>query len=419
MMRMVSVSTGSMRSFVVTACVVSASCGGVSATADRWDGEVRDSAGLRIVENGARGLWTEGSEWAVRPALSLGGGPGEADDLVAVADLAIDSRGRVLVLDIVARQVRVFDERGEFAGTIGRSGEGPGEFSRFMTSLMVDQADSVIVPDWGQARVSIFAPDGTFARQFSALSRVEGHGWKRMSDGGFLLRGVTIGRDEQNNYTTYDALYRTNPDITAIDTLIEFDYPRSNLGGSGAPIAPLIVNAAFWTRLDDGRIAWSSLDRDQVLITAADGTPLSILRHVAWTREQLTERHHAIMKERFREKFRLMGASPDVVDNIGLLYDETLPALTALQAGPENTLWVQRMGDVTAIDPMVINTNDRTDGLGGEVWDVFDGELHFLGSVRLPHRFRILRFTDNAIWGVRKDELDVELVERLDLMRAQ
>ena len=177
MMRMVSVSTGSMRSFVVTACVVSASCGGVSATADRWDGEVRDSAGLRIVENGARGLWTEGSEWAVRPALSLGGGPGEADDLVAVADLAIDSRGRVLVLDIVARQVRVFDERGEFAGTIGRSGEGPGEFSRFMTSLMVDPADSVIVPDWGQARVSIFAPDGTFARQFSALSRVEGHGW--------------------------------------------------------------------------------------------------------------------------------------------------------------------------------------------------------------------------------------------------
>jgi hypothetical protein len=96
MKRMASLSMGSMRSFVATACVVSASCGGVSATADRWDAEVRDSAGLRIVENGARGLWAEGSEWTVRPALSVGGEPGETDDLVAVADLAIDSRGRVL-----------------------------------------------------------------------------------------------------------------------------------------------------------------------------------------------------------------------------------------------------------------------------------------------------------------------------------
>lgn len=382
-----------------------------------WDGEVRDSAGLRIVENGTRGLWRESDAWTVSPSLTIGDEPGEDDDLVAVADIDIDSRGRVHVLDIVARQVRVFDASGAFAGTIGRSGEGPGEFSRFVTSLMVSPQDSVIVPDWGQARVSVFGADGTFARQILALARVEGQGWRRLGDGGYLLRGVTIGRDEQNLYTTYDALFRTNPEITVVDTLIEFDYPRSNLGGPGLVYAPLIVNTAFWTQLKDGRIAWSTLDRSQVMIHDERGEPVAILRHAGWTREGLTEAHRLTMKERFREKFRLMGASPTVVDNLDLLYDETLPAITALQTGPDNTLWVQRMGSVDVIDPMVLNTNDRTDGMGGTTWDVFDSELRFLGSVELPPRFRILRFREGAVWGVRKDEADVELVERLDLIR--
>jgi hypothetical protein len=400
---------------LVSLLVIGCGAGGAESS---WDGEVRDSAGLRIVENGERGLWSEDDLWTLRPGLSIGGGPGEDDDLVAVADVDLDSRGRVLALDIVARQVRIFDADGEFAGTIGRSGEGPGEFSRFLTSLMVVSGDTVIVPDWAQARVSLFAPGGGFARQMSALPRVETQGWKRMADGGFLLRGVTIGRDAENLYTTYDALYRTNADLTVIDTLIEFDYPRSNLGGNGPPIAPLIVNAAFWTRLDDGRIAWSSLDRAHVMIHDASGSPIGILRHAAWTREPLTETHRSILKERFREKFRLMGASPDVVDNIDLRYEETLPALAALQAGPDETLWVQRMGDVAAIDPMVINTNDRTDGMGGRSWDVFDAGLRYLGSVELPARFRILRFRGDTIWGVRKDEFDVELVEWLELIRG-
>lgn len=228
---------------------------------------------------------------------------------------------------------------------------------------------------------------------------------------------MTIGRDENNRYTTHDALYRTNAGITVVDTLIEFDYPRSDLGGPGLLRAPLIVNAAFWTRLEDCRIAWSTLDRAEVYVHDAEGMRRSILRYAAWVREPLTEDNRNTMKQRFRDKFRLLGANPEVIDNLDLLYEETLPALTALQAGPANTLWVQRMGGVEAIDPMVINTNDRTDGLGGDAWDVFDAELRFLGTVRLPPRFRIFHMTADAVWGVRKDADDVELVERLDLDR--
>jgi hypothetical protein len=66
---------------------------------------------------------------------------------------------------------------------------------------------------------------------------------------------------------------------------------------------------------------------------------------------------------------------------------------------------------------MTINAQDRSDGLGGPQWDVFDAEGRFLGSLRLPERFRITRITDDWVVGVQQNELDVERVTRLRLLR--
>jgi len=43
--------------------------------------------------------------------------------------LAIDARGRILMLDVLAKTVFVWNADGSFAGNFGREGEGPGEFS--------------------------------------------------------------------------------------------------------------------------------------------------------------------------------------------------------------------------------------------------------------------------------------------------
>ena len=46
-----------------------------------------------------------------------------------VMSLAVDGDGLIYVADSQASDIRVFSPRGECVRTIGRSGEGPGEFS--------------------------------------------------------------------------------------------------------------------------------------------------------------------------------------------------------------------------------------------------------------------------------------------------
>jgi hypothetical protein len=393
---------------------LSGACAGDGGRAS-WDGEVRDSAGLSIIENAGLGLWTPETAWRIEPAFELRDRAGAEDDIGLISGFAVDGRGRIIVIDLQARNAIVFDSAGGFAHTVGRPGQGPGEFSRFLTTAMIGSGDSILIPDWAQARLSVFSPDGRFARQIVTEPEPQPQSWVRLEDG-YLYRGITIGRDERNHWTTWDALLRANADFSTVDTLIVFDYPRSDLGGPGRSLVPLIVNVPMWTRLNDGRIAWSSLDLREIRIHDSNGREQARLRHAAWTGRTVTDGDRSALREKLRERFVLLGVEPTIIDNLELTFDEILPALTAVQAGPRGTIWVQRMGAVEAVDPMVLNTNDASNGLGGPDWDVFDAEGRFLGTLTLPAGVRIELITDRSIWGVRRDADGVQIVQRLDIV---
>jgi 6-bladed beta-propeller len=402
----------------VVALMVSTAACGVSDT-HRWEGVVRDSGGIRIIENRGRGVWSESSAWQVRDRLSVGNPEGEEEYLFGrIADVAVDSRDRLHVLDAATRDVRVFDGGGVFVHRVGGPGRGPGELSKWANAVLLGPGDTVYVPDYAVTRINVYGPDGDYVREIGLYARPGGRSWERLDGTHFMFRGLTIGRDEAGRFTTSDDLFVTTGAGAPLDTILTFDYPASPLGVPGEPVVPLIVNGALWCRLADGRIAWTSLDRDEVLITDPAGHLDSIVRSSEWTRSLLTRDDRLAMKERLRQKLSLLGGDAGSVDRLELVYDETLPAITDLRAGPDSTLWVQRMGSVAGIDPMAINASDATGWLGDNVWSVLDASGRLLGDITMPGRVRITRITADAVYGVRKDENDVEHVVRLDLSRS-
>ncbi len=100
-------------------------------------------------------LWTVGEEDSQRPELVFGW----------ILQIAFDSLGRILVLDGQEAAVRAFTLSGEHVTSVGRKGEGPGEF-RLPVLLAVAPDGAVFVYDAGLGRITEYAADLTFIRTF-------------------------------------------------------------------------------------------------------------------------------------------------------------------------------------------------------------------------------------------------------------
>ena len=90
-------------------------------------------------------------------------------ELTAPRSILTDS-SYIYVLDSAAFGVHRFDRHGRWETTIGKEGEGPGEFRRPMAMGWL--GDTLWVADRGLSRLSFFSPDGVFLRslRFSIIS---------------------------------------------------------------------------------------------------------------------------------------------------------------------------------------------------------------------------------------------------------
>ena len=95
--------------------------------------------------------------------LSIGSLSGEHDAFGRVTGIAVDSRGRILVADERAHHFKVFGPSGAYLATVGRRGEGPGEFGA-PRGIVVTPGDSVFVLDTDRSLISVFSPDHDWVR---------------------------------------------------------------------------------------------------------------------------------------------------------------------------------------------------------------------------------------------------------------
>jgi hypothetical protein len=118
-----------------------------------------------VVENPDRGLWDDspGKTFHLLENLLLGSEDGE-DAFGRIAGMVVDSRGRWVILDGGYEVVRIYDPESMEMASVGRKGEGPGEFNR-PSAIGIDAQDNVYVASDG-GRVAIFSPDGALLDEF-------------------------------------------------------------------------------------------------------------------------------------------------------------------------------------------------------------------------------------------------------------
>ncbi|MFC1514091.1 NHL repeat-containing protein, partial [candidate division KSB1 bacterium] len=95
-------------------------------------------------------------------------------------DVAVDEDGNIYICDGGNQRVQKFDKTGKYVCTIGRRGEGPGEFLH-PWSVFINDQDELLVSSYRPT--SIFDRNGNFLRNFGKKS------------GGIFLENNTIARD--------------------------------------------------------------------------------------------------------------------------------------------------------------------------------------------------------------------------------
>eukprot|EP00284_Hemiselmis_tepida_P019177 CAMPEP_0174921868 /NCGR_PEP_ID=MMETSP1355-20121228/5461_1 /TAXON_ID=464990 /ORGANISM="Hemiselmis tepida, Strain CCMP443" /LENGTH=651 /DNA_ID=CAMNT_0016167399 /DNA_START=8 /DNA_END=1963 /DNA_ORIENTATION=- len=106
--------------------------------------------------------------------------------------VAVNSGGDVCVVDGARDRVQVFRADGSYVRCIGSKGSGPGEFSH-PGGLAIGPGDSIVVADSGNSRVQVFSAEGEFIRSFGTAEGAD-EGREGNGPGYFQIpSGVAVG----------------------------------------------------------------------------------------------------------------------------------------------------------------------------------------------------------------------------------
>jgi hypothetical protein len=396
-----------VRGCAVLTTMVLAACGGDARAAGP---AVRDSAGIRIVQN-ERPAWKEGEGWRVadEPALDIGVVEGEAAyQFSGVSGVARLSDGRFVVADDGSGEVRFFSPEGRHLVSAGRKGGGPGEFQQLQW-LGVGAADSVLVWDSQAGRLSVFAPDGAFARALKPDGLRMYPQVEALMGGGALL--VAPGFDA--------AAMGSRPQGEFVDTAVWMRVPLAAGAPrevSRRPSGEMFLSKADGMFMTDQVVFGRSLhvagspdgyyagftDAFQVEHRGPDGALRRLIRRAHQPRK-VTEADLDAHFER-AAALRMQGLPPEVAARVKEMQRTqrdrvpqraTLPAFAQLLVDGAGNLWVR--------DPRPIEDEPHR-------WSVFDAEGGWLGTVETPAELTVRQIGTDWVLGTAKDEMDVEHV---------
>lgn len=127
-----------------------------------WKGEIVHEDGIEVIKNPAEPLYGE-IYFELEEDLSIGNDEDENYLFYGNYDMAVDKFGNIYVVDGGHDRIQIFDKGGKFIRSIGRRGQGPGEFQSPLDVFVSDQNGEIYVPDFRIA-IKVFTLDGNYLR---------------------------------------------------------------------------------------------------------------------------------------------------------------------------------------------------------------------------------------------------------------
>ena len=365
--------------------------------------------------------------------------------------LGFDGGGNLFVLNPNVPVVAVLNRDGGLVRTLGRRGEGPGEFSG-PDDIYVWRDGTVAVADRGSGSYVVFAPDGSFDRQVNmSAGHVADYGMMAFRSGArphpdagaLVARGMSnivqemFRRIESPNQTIGPrglerlTLGSTGTTAEPIVQAGEVRTPEPGEEASGATDEPRTFDPdLLFDVLPDGSVAYSDSAGYSIKLVAGDGAPIGTISRPINPEPVTTEVETAVRDSAMATFERLYGdpANPQGPDQAppeymaamvaemradieGMRFNHEIPVVVSLMATWEGGLWVQRhLAPTLAAAVGHEREGDPWEGKVGVI-DVWNPAGRYMGTLPpddppMPDAFG----PDGLAAWVQLDDLDVPTI---------
>ena len=357
--------------------------------------------------NRGAGLWVTGDvrSWTVAdsPLVRVGVVQGDPPYELRLALSAVRlPDGRLIVGNAGSSELRVYDPEGHHLRSVGRDGEGPGEF-RNIRGVWRYRTDSLVVYDPSLRRVSVFSAVPSFTRSFPLASPGDGLAPSLagvLPDGSFLV----LGSARVTPALGAGAHRRPGPVLRygtdgSVDDTIAFVMGEEWVGIDG-------TNGIALMRRPFGRdsyiavvgtsVALADGERFEVLIHTPEGNLLRRIRRSGENR-RITPEELTSFEQSQVEAARSPEAAMRTRERLQRVpMHDFNPAVIGMLVDTDENFWLE--------EPRAAREVARQ-------YTVIDDRGQLLGRVTMPESLRPLEIGSDYVLGRAVDDLGVEYVQ--------
>jgi len=209
-----------------------------------WKGIIEYEGEVKVVKNPADPLYGE-INLDLEEELIIGNENDENYMFNGATDVATDRQGNIYVLDRMNFRVQKFDHNGQYLQTIGKKGQGPGEFEK-PARLFLDTQDNIYVTDGGPRiegrMIKIFNSRGEFVQVIRLESPISDF---HVDPEGNILANVA----QKVERGTIKAVVKMNSEGKMINKIAEFSDVKTVRKKSSERTASFRVGHIYTPRL--------------------------------------------------------------------------------------------------------------------------------------------------------------------------
>jgi hypothetical protein len=362
---------------IISAIVICTSCGTHN---HDWKGTIEEVDGVTVVKNPDEPLYRN-DVFVIEEELEISDrGSDENFIFNYINFLAVDNAENIYVADTRERHVNVFYSNGGFLGTIGRAGQGPGEFGR-IRDIRINTHDELVVIDSSQRKMHFFSLGGDFLRSENLgtiLGKIQGM---------FSPRSWSLYFDSRENRYISTAIF----DLKKVHfEVLKWDNETNSL--------TRIASTPEWdpfegSKPDPDRPAelYCRVMKDDCFLYGYPGTyELKIFDPQGKIIKKITrEYEHVPLSEAEKEEQKkAYGADIEI--------PPYHPAFSYLRTDDEGRIYVQTWEKPTNVD--------------GFFYDVFDHEGKYIAKIPLNFLPRVIK--NGKIYTIEEDEEGFRHVKR-------